>query len=162
MRFGKRKVILDKMKKFLIYIIFLLTMLGTSTASGNVREGKTCVIFTSALFALFSSVAYLVAKVQGTRENSHTNFAFAFKLSNYCVNFSFKSVRASLICLGKSGCREIFSSWPQLVEKTVICLDNFVSLVTCSLVRKRFQRAQLKLLTKSSSVICFHKVSKIF
>ena len=59
----------------------------------------------------------LVAKVQGTRENSHTNFAFAFKLSNYCVNFSFKSVRASLICLGKSGCREIFSSWPQLVEK---------------------------------------------
>ena len=101
-------------------------MLGTSTASGNVsEEGKTCVIFTSALFALFS--------VQGTRENSQTNFAFAFKLSNYCVNCSFKSVRASLICLGLnlSGCREIFSSWPQPVEKTVNCLDDFVSLVTC-------------------------------
>ena len=59
----------------------------------------------------------LVAKVQGTRENSQTNFAFAFKLSNYCVNCSFESVRASLIRLGISGCREIFSSWPQPVEK---------------------------------------------
>ena len=73
----------------------------------------------------------LVAKVQGTRENSQTNSAFALKLSNYCVNCSFKSVRASLICLGISGCREILSSWPQPVEKTVICLDDFVSLVTC-------------------------------
>ena len=73
----------------------------------------------------------LVAKVQGTHENSQTNFAFAFKSSNYCVNCSFKSVRASLICLGKSGCREIFFSWPQPVEKTVICLDDFVSMVTC-------------------------------
>ena len=50
LRFGKRKVILDKMKTFLIYIIFLLTVFGTSTASGNLSvEGKTCVIFTSAL-----------------------------------------------------------------------------------------------------------------
>ena len=59
LRFGKRKVILEKMKTFLIYIIFLLTMLGTSTASGNFSddEGKTCVIFTSVLFALFSSMA---------------------------------------------------------------------------------------------------------
>ena len=75
----------------------------------------------------------LVAKVQSTRENSQTNFAFVFKLSNYCVNCSFKSVRASLICLrlNLSGCREIFSSWPQPVEKTVICLDDFVSMVTC-------------------------------
>ena len=75
----------------------------------------------------------LVAKVQGTHENSQTNFAFAFKLSNYCVNCSVKSVRASLISLGLnlSGCREIFSSWPQPVEKTVICFDDFVSLVTC-------------------------------
>ena len=59
------------MKTFLIYIILLLTVLGTSTASGNVNEeGKTFVIFTSTLFALFSS----------TRENryvSQTNFAFA-------------------------------------------------------------------------------------
>ena len=54
LRFGKRKAILDKMKTFLIYIIFLLTMLGTSTASGNVsEEGKTCVIFPSSLFAIF-------------------------------------------------------------------------------------------------------------
>ena len=54
----KEKSHVDKMKMFLIYIIFLLTMLGTSTASGNVsEEGKTCVIFTSALFALFSSMA---------------------------------------------------------------------------------------------------------
>ena len=58
LRFGKRKVFLDKMKTFLLYLIFLLTMLGTSTASGNVsEEGKNCVIFTSALFALFSSMA---------------------------------------------------------------------------------------------------------
>ena len=59
LRFGKRKVILEKMKTFLIYIIFLLTMLGTSIASGNFcdDEGKTCVIFTSSLFALFSSMA---------------------------------------------------------------------------------------------------------
>ena len=58
LRFGKRKVILEKMKTFLIYIIFLLTMLGTSSASGNFSdEGKTCVIFTSSLFALFSSMA---------------------------------------------------------------------------------------------------------
>ena len=58
LRFGKRKVILDKMKTFLIYISFLLAVLGTSTASGNVgEEGKTCAIFTSALFALVSSMA---------------------------------------------------------------------------------------------------------
>ena len=58
LRFGKTKVILEKMKTFLIYIIFLLTMLGTSTASGNVsEEGKIWVIFTSVLFALFSSMA---------------------------------------------------------------------------------------------------------
>ena len=51
LRFGKRKVIFDKMKTFLFFISFLLTVLGTSTASGNVsEEGKTCVIFTSALF----------------------------------------------------------------------------------------------------------------
>ena len=65
---------------------------------------------------------------------SQNNFAFAFKLSNYCATCSFKSVRASLICLGLnlSGCREIFSSRPQpVVKKTVICLDDFVSLVTC-------------------------------
>ena len=38
-------------------------MLGTSTASGNVsEEGKTCVIFTSAL---------LKKKVQGKRENRY-------------------------------------------------------------------------------------------
>ena len=109
-------------------------MLGTSTASGNVsEEGKTCVIFTAALFELFfPRWRKLVAKVQGPRENSQTNFAFAFTLSNYCTNCSFKSVRASLICLGLnlSCCREIFSSRPQPVEKTVICLDDFVSLVT--------------------------------
>ena len=58
LRFGKRKVIFDNMKTFLFYISFLLTVLGTSTVSGNVSdEGKICVIFTSALFALFSSVA---------------------------------------------------------------------------------------------------------
>ena len=58
LRFGKRKVILEKMKTFLIYIIFLLTMLGTSIASGNFSdEGKTCVIFTSSLSALFFSMA---------------------------------------------------------------------------------------------------------
>ena len=52
LRFGKRKVIFDKMKTFLFFISFLLTVLGTSTASGNVsEEGKACVIFTSALFA---------------------------------------------------------------------------------------------------------------
>ena len=35
-----------------------ITMLGTSTASGNfIEEGETCVIFTSVLFALFSSMA---------------------------------------------------------------------------------------------------------
>ena len=35
-----------------------ITMLGTSTAAGNFsEEGKTCVIFTSVLFALFSWVA---------------------------------------------------------------------------------------------------------
>ena len=58
LRGGKRKVIFDKMKTFLFFIGFLLTVLGTSAASGNVsEEGKTCVIFTSALFALFSSMA---------------------------------------------------------------------------------------------------------
>ena len=58
LRSGKRKVVFDKMKTFLIFISFLLTVLGTSTASLNViEEGKTCVIFTSALFALFSSMA---------------------------------------------------------------------------------------------------------
>ena len=58
MRLRKRKVILDKMKTFLIYIILLLTVLGTSTASGNVNEeGKTFVIFTSSLFELFSPMA---------------------------------------------------------------------------------------------------------
>ena len=47
-------------------------MLGTSTASENFsEEGKTCVIFASVLFALFSSVLKLVAKVQGTRENPY-------------------------------------------------------------------------------------------
>ena len=70
LRFGKRKVFLDKMKTFLIYLIFLLTMLGTSTASGNVsEEGKNCVIFTSALFALFPRWRKHVAKLQGTRKN---------------------------------------------------------------------------------------------
>ena len=63
-------------------------MLGTSTASGNVsEEGKTCVIFTSRR-------SKVVAKVQGHARKSlfsQTNFAFAFKLSNYCANFSFKS-----------------------------------------------------------------------
>ena len=35
-----------------------ITMLGTSTAAGNFsEEGKTCVIFRSVLFALFSWVA---------------------------------------------------------------------------------------------------------
>ena len=59
LRFGKRKVILDKMKTFLIYLIFLLTMLGTSTASGNFsHEGKTCVIFTSALESALISSRY--------------------------------------------------------------------------------------------------------
>ena len=44
-------------------------MFGTSTTSGNFSdEGKTCLIFTSALFMLFF-LAKLVAKVQGTREN---------------------------------------------------------------------------------------------
>ena len=58
---------------FLVDTIFLLTMLGTSTASGNVsEEGKTWLIFTSAFFALFSSVARkLVANVQGTRGNRY-------------------------------------------------------------------------------------------
>ena len=58
LRFGKSKVIFDNMKTLLFYISFLLTVLGTATASGNVsEEGKTFVIFTSALFALFSSIA---------------------------------------------------------------------------------------------------------
>ena len=44
-------------------------MFGTSTTSENFSdEGKTCLIFTSALFTLFF-LAKLVAKVQGTREN---------------------------------------------------------------------------------------------
>ena len=48
----KEKSHFDKMKTFLFFISFLLTVLGTSTASGNVsEEGKACVIFTSALFA---------------------------------------------------------------------------------------------------------------
>ena len=59
------------MKTFLIYIIFLLTGLGASTALGKFSdEGKTCLIFTSALFALFF-FGKLVAKVQGTRENRY-------------------------------------------------------------------------------------------
>ena len=123
---------------FLVDTIFLLTMLGTSTASGNVsEEGKTWLIFTSAFFALFSLVAKACSKCTGHAWKSlfsQNNFAFAFKLSNYCANCSFKSVRASLICLelNLSGCSEIFSSRPQpVVKKTVICLDDFVSLVTC-------------------------------
>ena len=103
----------------------------------------------------------LVAKVQGTRENSQTNFAFAFKLSNYCVNCSVKSVRASLISLGLnlSGCREIFSSWPQPVETELLFVWMILfPWLLVSKDRKRFWRAQSKLLTKSSSVICFHKV----
>ena len=90
LRFGKRKVILDKMKTFLTYLIFLLTMLGTSTASGNVSDGgKTCVIFASALESAlissryFFSVAQACSKSTGHARKSlffQTNFAFAFKL----------------------------------------------------------------------------------
>ena len=74
-------------------------MLGTSTASENVsEERKTCVIFTSALFALFF-LGKLVAKVQGKRKNRYfprlLNFTLAFKLPNYCADYSFKSVTAS-------------------------------------------------------------------
>ena len=51
----KEKSHVDKMNVFNLPPI---TMLGTSTASGNFsEEGKTCVIFASVLFALFSSVA---------------------------------------------------------------------------------------------------------
>ena len=59
-------------------------MFGTSTTSGNFGdEGKTCLIFTSALFTLFF-LAKLVAKVRTGHARkslfSQTNFAFAFKL----------------------------------------------------------------------------------
>ena len=58
LRFGKRKVILKENENVFDLHIFLLTVLGTSTASGNVREeGKTCIIFTCALFALVYSTA---------------------------------------------------------------------------------------------------------
>ena len=51
----KEKSHVDKMNVFNLPPI---TILGTSTASGNFsEEGKTCVIFASVLFALFSSVA---------------------------------------------------------------------------------------------------------
>ena len=51
----KEKSHVDKMNVFKLPPI---AMLGTLTASGNFsEEGKTCVIFASVLFALFSSVA---------------------------------------------------------------------------------------------------------
>ena len=101
----------------------------------------------------------LVGKVQGKRENRY--FPRLTLLSNYCANFSFKSVRASLICLGLnlSGCREIFSSWPQPVETELLFVWMILfPWLLVSKDRKRFWRAQPKLLTTSSSVICFHKV----
>ena len=66
----KEKSHVDKMNVFNLPPI---TMLGTSTASGNFsEEGKTCVLFSH----LFSSRYFprwrkLVAKVQGTRENPY-------------------------------------------------------------------------------------------
>ena len=127
LRFGKRKVILDKMKTFLIYIIFLLTMLGTSTASGNFsKEGKTCVYFH-------------ICSLRGPAQKSlfcQTSFAFALKVIKLMRQlFIQKCVSDFLICLGLnlSGCREIFSSWrqPELKLNCYIYLDDFVSLVTC-------------------------------
>ena len=112
----------------------------------------------------FTQLRKLVAKVQGTCENRYffrTNFAFAFKLSNYCANFSFESVRVSLICLGLnlSGCREIFSSWPQPIETELLFVWMiFFPWLLVSKDRKRFWRAQSTLLTTTSSVICSHKV----
>ena len=51
----KEKSHVDKINVFNLPPI---KMLGTLTASGNFsEEGKTCVIFASVLFALFSSVA---------------------------------------------------------------------------------------------------------
>ena len=51
----KEKSHVDEMNVFNLPPI---TMLGTSTASGNFsEESKTCVIFASVLFPLFSSVA---------------------------------------------------------------------------------------------------------
>ena len=145
-------------------------MLGTSLLReiSTIEEGKTCVIFTSALFTLFSSMVYACSKSTGHARKSlfsQTNFAFAFKLSNYSANFSGKSVRASLICLGLnlSGCREIFSSWPQPVETELLFVWMiFFPWLLVFKDRKRFWRAQWKLLTTSSSVICFYEVSKIF
>ena len=111
------------MTTFSIYIIFLLTLLGTSAASGNVREeGKTFVIFTSALSTLISSMAWASSKRTGNVRQpvfSQANFAFAFKVYNCCAILSFKSVRVSLICLGLnlSGCCEMFSFWPNQLKK---------------------------------------------
>ena len=69
------------MKTFLIYIILLPTVLGTSTASGNVNEeGKTFIISHVLSSRYFPPWRKLLALVQGTRKNryfSQTNFAFA-------------------------------------------------------------------------------------
>ena len=117
----REKSFLKNMTTSSIYIIFLLTLLGTSTASGNVREeGKTFVIFTSALSTLISSMAS--SKRTGNVRQpvfSQANFAFAFKVYNCCAILSFKSVRVSLICLGLnlSGCCEMFSFWPNQLKK---------------------------------------------
>ena len=81
------------------------------------------VLFSHLLFSrYFPRWRKFVAKVQGTRENRYflkLTLLLPLSYQTDCANFSFKSVRTSLIYLGLnlSGCREIFSSWPQPVEK---------------------------------------------
>ena len=62
------------MKMFLVDTIFLLTMLGTSTASGNVsEEGKNLAYFHICFLRVIflGGVSLIVANVQGTRGNRY-------------------------------------------------------------------------------------------
>ena len=78
----------------------------------------------SHLFSLryFPRWRKLVAKVQGTRENRYFSRLTLLLPLSYQTTAPFKSVRASLICLGLnlSGCCHIFSSWPQPVETELL------------------------------------------
>ena len=81
----------------------------------------------SHLFSLryFPGWRKLVAKVQGTRENryfSRITLLLPLSYQTTAPTVTFKSVRASLICLGLnlSGCCQIFSSWPQPVETELL------------------------------------------
>ena len=75
----------DKMKTLLMYIVFFLTVLETSTASENTsKEGKARFIFRLGIFALFFSdqLRKLVAKTKGARQKSYfcdSNFIFPFQ-----------------------------------------------------------------------------------